>query len=141
MPGRSRASCEREDVKSVVVIGESGVLHTVIRGYSDISCHPKALLSRNIHANQPSRCYCDCGILFLHFREQTATTFPFYLPGHSSSLFAGNGPSAITLSYLLSGNVPFYTGGCEDAYVDKKLTKDEPIVLQDIEFLSQVSMQ
>ena len=56
-------------------------------------------------------------------------------------MFAGNGPSAITLSYLLSGNVPFYTGGCEDAYVDKKLTKDEPIVLQDIEFLSQVSMQ
>ena len=54
-------------------------------------------------------------------------------------MFAGNGPSAITLSYLLSGNVPFYTGGCEDAYVDKKLTKDEPIVLQDIEFLSQVS--
>ena len=54
-------------------------------------------------------------------------------------MFAGNGPSAITLSYLLSGNVPYYTGGCEDAYVDKKLTKDEPIVLQDIEFLSQVS--
>ena len=54
-------------------------------------------------------------------------------------MFAGNGPSAITLSYLLSGNVPYYTGGCEDVYVDKKLTKDEPIVLQDIELLSQVS--
>ena len=50
----------------------------------------------------------------------------------------GNGPSAITLSYLLSGNVPFYKGGCEDVYVDKKLSRDEPIVLQDIEYLSQV---
>ena len=36
--------------------------------------------------------------------------------------------------------MPYYTGGCEDAYVDKKLTKDEPIVLQDIEYLSQVSL-
>ena len=36
--------------------------------------------------------------------------------------------------------VHYYKGGCEDAYVDKKLARDEPIVLQDIEYLSQVSI-
>jgi len=50
----------------------------------------------------------------------------------------GNGPSAITLSYLLSGHVPYYRGNSSDEFLHLRLSEnsDEPLVLQDLEFLS-----
>jgi hypothetical protein len=52
----------------------------------------------------------------------------------------GNGPSALTLSYLLSGNVPFYLGGCEDVALHTRLSHDshEPLVTQDLQQLATV---
>ena len=57
-------------------------------------------------------------------------------------LILGNGPSGITLSYLLSGNVPYYRGNSSDEFLHLRLTEnaDEPLVLQDLAFLSDVSM-
>ena len=56
-------------------------------------------------------------------------------------LFLGNGPSAITLSYMLAGNTPFYSGNTNDEFLHLRLTEnaDEPLVLQDLAFLSDVS--
>ena len=53
----------------------------------------------------------------------------------------GNGPSGITLSYFLSGRVPYYTGNSSDEFLHVRLSEniDEPLVLQDLEFLSEVS--
>ena len=53
----------------------------------------------------------------------------------------GNGPSAITLSYLLSGHVPYYRGNSSDDFLHLRLSEniDQPLVLQDLEFLSDVS--
>ena len=50
----------------------------------------------------------------------------------------GNGPSAITLSYLLSGHVPYYRGNSSDDFLHLRLSEniDQPLVLQDLEFLS-----
>ena len=55
--------------------------------------------------------------------------------------FLGNGPSAITLSYLLSGHVPYYRGNSSDDFLHLRLSEsiDQPLVLQDLEFLSDVS--
>ena len=56
--------------------------------------------------------------------------------------FLGNGPSAITLSYMLAGNTPFYSGNTNDEFLHLRLTEnaDEPLVLQDLAFLSDVSI-
>ena len=56
--------------------------------------------------------------------------------------FIGNGPSAITLSYLLSGHVPYYRGNSNDEFLHLRLSEnsDQPLVLQDLEFLSDVSI-
>ena len=56
-------------------------------------------------------------------------------------IFLGNGPSAITLSYILAGNTPFYSGNTNDEFLHLRLTEnaDEPLVLQDLAFLSDVS--
>ena len=56
--------------------------------------------------------------------------------------FLGNGPSAITLSYLLSGHVPYYRGNSNDEFLHLRLSEnsDQPLVLQDLEFLSDVSI-
>ena len=56
--------------------------------------------------------------------------------------FVGNGPSAITLSYLLSGHVPYYRGNSNDEFLHLRLSEnsDQPLVLQDLEFLSDVSI-
>ena len=53
----------------------------------------------------------------------------------------GNGPSAITLSYLLSGHVPYYRGNSSDDFLHLRLSEniEQPLVLQDLEFLSDVS--
>ena len=53
----------------------------------------------------------------------------------------GNGPSAITLSYMLAGNVPYYVGNSSDEFLHLRLSEnaDEPLVLQDLAFLSDVS--
>ena len=53
----------------------------------------------------------------------------------------GNGPSAITLSYLLSGNAPIYQGHADDPMLHIRLSQNPgvPLVLQDIEELALVS--
>ena len=58
-----------------------------------------------------------------------------------SLVLTGNGPSAITLSYLLSGHVPYYRGNSSDDFLHLRLSEnlDQPLVLQDLEFLSDVS--
>ena len=50
----------------------------------------------------------------------------------------GNGPSAITLSYLMSGHVPYYRGNCNDEFLHTRLSENanETLVLQDLEFLA-----
>jgi hypothetical protein len=55
---------------------------------------------------------------------------------------AGNGPSGISLSYLLSGNWPYYKGGCQDEMLHARLTAQPHLSLleQDLEFLSDVSV-
>jgi hypothetical protein len=37
---------------------------------------------------------------------------------------AGNGPSALILSYILHGHIPYYIGGHHDSILDAKLKKD-----------------
>lgn len=58
----------------------------------------------------------------------------------SSDELAGNGPSGITLSFLLSGHWPYYSGApLSDEYLQMRLEscqKDLSIVDQDLEFLS-----
>eukprot|EP00095_Tigriopus_kingsejongensis_P006270 maker-scaffold990_size72856-snap-gene-0.14 protein:Tk06270 transcript:maker-scaffold990_size72856-snap-gene-0.14-mRNA-1 annotation:"af334780_1pregnancy-induced growth inhibitor okl38" len=53
-------------------------------------------------------------------------------------LVIGNGPSAITLSYFLSGNVPVYDGTVEDLLLHTRLSQEPevPLVLQNIEDLA-----
>jgi hypothetical protein len=57
----------------------------------------------------------------------------------------GNGPSGITLSYLLSGHVPYYNGEREspDEFLHLRMSEkqNEPLVLQDLEFLSDVRLK
>ena len=54
--------------------------------------------------------------------------------------FLGNGPSAITLSYFLSGNAPYYNGEASDELLHLRLSQnlDETLFLQDLAMLSQV---
>lgn len=64
------------------------------------------------------------------------------MPGEFKSFsFLGNGPSAITLSYMLSGNVPIYQGQADDPMLHIRLSQnpDVPLVLQDIEELAMVN--
>jgi len=50
----------------------------------------------------------------------------------------GNGPSGIALSYLLSGNWPYYTGVSQDEFLHARLMVDPDLSLveQDLQFLS-----
>jgi len=50
----------------------------------------------------------------------------------------GNGPSGISLSYMLSGNLPYYTGQSQDDMLHSRLTVDPDLSLveQDLEFLA-----
>lgn len=59
-------------------------------------------------------------------------------PVNKEVVVIGNGPSAITLSYLLSGHAPYYRGFSNDEYLHTRLSEnaDDPLVLQDLEFLS-----
>ena len=52
----------------------------------------------------------------------------------------GNGPSGICLSYLLSGNMPYYVGQSEDEMLHARLSvqPDQSLVEQDLEFLAEV---
>ena len=52
----------------------------------------------------------------------------------------GNGPSGICLSYLLSGNMPYYVGQSEDDMLHARLSvqPDQSLVEQDLEFLAEV---
>lgn len=51
----------------------------------------------------------------------------------------GNGPSGICLSYLLSGNMPYYVGQSEDEMLHARLSvqPDQSLVEQDLEFLAE----
>uniref|UniRef100_A0A8D9DVL6 Oxidative stress-induced growth inhibitor 1 n=1 Tax=Cacopsylla melanoneura TaxID=428564 RepID=A0A8D9DVL6_9HEMI len=62
-------------------------------------------------------------------------------PIFTDTVIIGNGPSGIALSFLLAGNWPFYNG---DEHPDELLnarlktcSKHIPLLLQDLEFLSQ----
>ena len=56
-------------------------------------------------------------------------------------LGAGNGPSGIAVSYLLSGHWPYYTGQTRDEFLHTRLALNPGLSLveQDLEFLSDVS--
>ena len=58
--------------------------------------------------------------------------FKFYL---------GNGPSGICLSYMLSGNWPYYTWNSDEEMLHARLMEEPEasLVQQDLEFLSDVS--
>ncbi|KAI4608896.1 hypothetical protein J4E83_008935 [Alternaria metachromatica] len=45
------------------------------------------------------------------------------LPKCVDTLIIGNGPSALILSYILHGHIPYYIGGHHDAILDAKLQK------------------
>ncbi|ORY16475.1 hypothetical protein BCR34DRAFT_464222, partial [Clohesyomyces aquaticus] len=45
------------------------------------------------------------------------------LPRHVDTLIIGNGPSALHLSYILHGHIPYYIGGHHDTLLDHKLSK------------------
>jgi len=51
----------------------------------------------------------------------------------------GNGPSGISLSFLLSGNLPYYVGETQDELLHARLTAfpDVSLVKQDLDFLSE----
>ena len=62
------------------------------------------------------------------------------MPVYKDTVVIGNGPSAISLSYMLSGNVAFYKGPSDDDMLHNRMNylKSTPIVLQDLRELSQV---
>ncbi|KAF1914521.1 hypothetical protein BDU57DRAFT_453666 [Ampelomyces quisqualis] len=45
------------------------------------------------------------------------------LPQCIDTVIIGNGPSALILSYILHGNIPYYVGGHHDNILDAKLSK------------------
>ena len=55
---------------------------------------------------------------------------------------AGNGPSAIALSYMLAGNTAIYSGISNDEFLHLRLSDmpGYPIVLQDLKGLSEVNI-
>ncbi|KAF1364520.1 hypothetical protein EJ07DRAFT_99113 [Lizonia empirigonia] len=46
------------------------------------------------------------------------------LPQCVDTVIIGNGPSALILSYILHGHIPYYIGGHYDSILDAKLSKD-----------------
>ena len=56
-------------------------------------------------------------------------------------LYLGNGPSGICLSYMLSGNWPYYTWNSDEEMLHARLMEEPEasLVQQDLEFLSDVS--
>ncbi|KAI5727216.1 hypothetical protein M8J76_016274 [Diaphorina citri] len=62
-------------------------------------------------------------------------------PLFTDTVIIGNGPSGIALSFLLAGNWPFYNGDDHpDQLLNARLktcSKHIPLLLQDLEFLSQ----
>ena len=63
---------------------------------------------------------------------------------HSDCFFSssGNGPSAISLSFMLSGNAPYYVGTAADEHLHKRLSfaDGETLFMQDLEELATVSV-
>lgn len=59
-------------------------------------------------------------------------------PIYKDVVVIGNGPSAITLSYMLSGNAPYYKGTSTDEFLHLRMSenREESLLLQDLEFLS-----
>ena len=56
-------------------------------------------------------------------------------------VLAGNGPSGIMLSYMLSGHWPYYAGCSQDELLHARLMLEPGLSLveQDLQFLSEVS--
>ncbi|KAH8728032.1 hypothetical protein GQ44DRAFT_57385 [Phaeosphaeriaceae sp. PMI808] len=46
------------------------------------------------------------------------------LPPCIDTVIIGNGPSALILSYILHGHIPYYIGGHQDTILDSKLSKE-----------------
>ncbi|KAF2827832.1 hypothetical protein CC86DRAFT_380834 [Ophiobolus disseminans] len=46
------------------------------------------------------------------------------LPQCVDTVIIGNGPSALILSYILHGHIPYYVGGHQDTILDSKLSKE-----------------
>lgn len=61
------------------------------------------------------------------------------LPVFKDTVVIGNGPSAITLSYMLSGNVAYYSGQSDNDMLHKRMSffENTPIVLQNLQELAQ----
>ncbi|KAF2683766.1 hypothetical protein K458DRAFT_431974 [Lentithecium fluviatile CBS 122367] len=50
------------------------------------------------------------------------------LPRCVDTVIIGNGPSALILSYILHGHIPYYIGGHHDPILDQKLSKDPSLL-------------
>ncbi|KAF9695527.1 hypothetical protein EKO04_006482 [Ascochyta lentis] len=50
------------------------------------------------------------------------------LPQCVDTVIIGNGPSALVLSYILHGHIPYYIGGHYDSILDAKLSKDQSLL-------------
>jgi hypothetical protein len=50
------------------------------------------------------------------------------LPRCVDTVIIGNGPSALILSYILHGHIPYYIGGHYDAILDQKLSKNPSLL-------------
>ena len=89
----------------------------------------------------PMRKQSSRTLLSLVSKKKISLSAYFYNFALMNAFKIGNGPSAITLSYLLSGHVPYYRGNSSDDFLHLRLSEniDQPLVLQDLEFLSDVS--
>ncbi|KAJ4336627.1 hypothetical protein N0V95_008564 [Ascochyta clinopodiicola] len=50
------------------------------------------------------------------------------LPQCVDTVIIGNGPSALILSYILHGHIPYYIGGHYDSILDAKLSKEQSLL-------------
>lgn len=81
-----------------------------------------------------------CGLIIpsdylFHLPNIDFTNFLIYIV-ISFVVYTGNGPSAISLSYFLHGNSPYYKGGCDIETLDNGLKflkeeLDDTLLLQD----------
>ncbi|GIY30690.1 oxidative stress-induced growth inhibitor 1 [Caerostris extrusa] len=104
--------------------------------YQDVIWWPTAILKRKLHYS-----YCDlnsliedfCHFLLFNFISMENKIF-------KEAVIIGNGPSAITLSYMLSGNWPYYNGLPHPIdFLQYRLeeNRDKSLLEQDLAYLSE----